>query len=546
MMEYLLEAFLAQYYLLEAICGDFLTASRRRDMYDELAQVFCIGQTQQLEELYTLSCQPEFAQLRSLSAYQRLQRTMEFAQREGHSLEITAGDRMVLAQKREALSAKAEIFKQEKSLTAEGVYAGLLNQAMNGNINAMAVLAYMEYHGLCIPQDRESAMKRIRLCARWNHLAGNLMGIAYDDRTQCYYDTLFSVLRSVSQRQVFFEICVQTRFDGSAKLDPAARILEKAFGMGIVKRSSYDQVFARVAFSRIIGAEDKEKLLLNKQSEAIAALSDIPFDVSVEGRLEFAQDCLQRLPLLRPQEHKRILQNLAVARDCPAGAYTPLLIACQDEYLSRMYYQALKTGFSAGALVQVDAATLTPQDFLPGRENVLLRGLSQTRSAKTVFLIEHCEELEGVCLEEMMKLLDHDYRKQFKLFQPSVCLDLSGLVFVLLASRRSRTVNSLSQVCDCMWAEPISQEEKGAVVDSIFVSRAQLFGCQVKLEPGCREHLVAFAPGRVQGIIDGALRCAMYEKSKCISLEDLQTVSKEYSACSPRREFGYTGGDQNA
>ncbi len=546
MQEYLLEPFLARYFLLEAICGELITESRRRSMYDQLAQVFCISDQARLEELYQLSRQEPFAQISSYSAYERLCRTMEFAQRSGQALDITADDRMLLAQKREAMLAKAEIFRQEKNLTHEGVSAALLNQALNGNIHAMTVLSYMEYHGICLCQDPENALRRMRLCARWNDLAGNLMCIAYDGGKQVYYDTLYTFLRNASQRQVFHHIRTHTHYTGTLQKLPVARILEKAFGLGIVKRGIYDQVFAKVAFCQVISAEDKEKLLLNKQKEAIVSLSDIPFDLSDDIKLTFRDDCLKQLPLARPQEQKKILQNLAVAQNCPAEAYTPLLIVAQEEYLSEMYRKALKEGLEDACVVELDASTLSGQDFAPGRENVLLRGLSETKACRTVFLIEHCEALEGSRLEELMKLLDHDYRKKFKLFQPSVCLDLSGLVFVLLASERGSAVHQLSEVCDCLWAERISPQEKDTMVDSIFRSRAQLFGCQAKLEPGCREHLAGFEARQVQGIIDGALRTALFENSNRITLDDLNRVCQERSASLPRRGFGYVGGNAHA
>ena len=66
---------------------------------------------------------------------------------------------------------------------------------------------------------------------------------------------------------------------------------------------------------------------------------------------------------------------------------------------------------------------LTLQDFVGAKENFILRGLSETRDSHTVFLIKHCDELGERELEELIKLLDYDYRRKFKLLEPTVCLD---------------------------------------------------------------------------------------------------------------------------
>ena len=68
---------------------------------------------------------------------------------------------------------------------------------------------------------------------------------------------------------------------------PIAKIIEKAFGLGVVKKNTYDQIFAKAAFSNLISSEDKAKLLLSKKQDAIVSLSDIPFDVDREKQFIF-------------------------------------------------------------------------------------------------------------------------------------------------------------------------------------------------------------------------------------------------------------------
>lgn len=546
--EYLLEPFLSRFYLLESICGSFMTEQERFDMFRELGKVFCLPECNELQVYYDASRMAHFSDIRDLNAYERLCRTMEFAEKSGQDMDISDMDQMILAQKREAMTVKSELFRQGKNLTRETVSATLLDMAMNGSIDAMVTLSYMEYHGICVCADPETAVKRLRLCARWNDLFGNLMGIAYDrERMQQYYDNLSTILRSATQKQVFDHICRFHGFTGTYEKNSVARIIERAFGMNIIKRGQYDQVFARVAYSELIGIEDKEKLLLNKQKDAIVSLSDLPFNVKWTDPAPFDGNCAEDLPLNREGEVRKLMQNLMVARQCPAAVYMPLLIVAQDEYLTEMYSNLLRKGLSSAPVVELDAATLTSQDFTGFRENVFLRGLSETKSARTVFLLKHCEELQEEQLEELIRMLSFEYRRKFKLFQPAVSLDLSGLQFVLFAGERNRQVLKLAEHCETIWTERISAEEKAAVVESVFHSRSVSFGCdRMTMEDGCREYLAAYDTRQVQMIVDCALRSAIFDKRDSISLSAIKTVCADQNINTPKRGFGYTGGVYHA
>ena len=123
-----------------------------------------------------------------------------------------------------------------------------------------------------IGKDAKNALKRSALCAKWNHLFCNLMGIHYDEpNRQDYYNTLHTFLRSSNQREVFGYICEVTAYDQPCTKCAVARIVERAFGLDIIKRNTYDQIFAKVAFSELISAQDKEKLLHSKKKEAIVS-----------------------------------------------------------------------------------------------------------------------------------------------------------------------------------------------------------------------------------------------------------------------------------
>ena len=443
---------------------------------------------------------------------------------------------------------KTKLFDKVCNLTDDMIRDTLSSRAMNGDVDAMVMLAYMEYNGICVSCDKESALKRLRLCAKWNHLFGNLMGIAYDpENAEAYYNTLYTVLRSADQKAVFSYICRQKRYNATPVKDAVADMLETAFGMKLLKRDTYDRSVAKIAFSQLLTAEDKEKLLLNNKPETIGALLDIPFNAKRDMGYRF--DCRQasNIPLPRTEELDKVFCGIYPATGHIPGGYRPLLVASDDAYILEMYAEALKSGFSgSNKVIEIDAGALTRADFVGGKENFILRGLSETKQTHTVFLLKHCDEMGEAELEDLMKLLDYGYRRKFKLLEPTVSLDLSDVLLVLFASRVNPVVKHLARECDVLWTAPITDEEKQLMIASVFESRAKSFGMgSAELEAAGRDFLTPFKTGQIVLLLDGALKRAAFHKESVITAEALRTISDQQSIRRNKREFGYLGGGCN-
>ncbi|MBQ7088264.1 MAG: hypothetical protein IJN04_01300 [Clostridia bacterium] len=542
---YLMEPLLTQFFLLDAICQGFIDETRREETFRELAQVFGVPMNAETLAYFEAADAPHYKNITDNASYERLCRTIEFARHSGQDVGLTATDRVILAQKREAMAIKEALFEQSRNLTADLIADTLLTTAMNGNVDAMVTLAYMEYHGLCLRKDTVSALKRIRLCAEWNHLFGNLMGIAYDKRHRAtYYNTLYTVLRSSHQREVFDYLCEAKGYDETCEKLPTARIIDRAFGLGIIKRNEYDSQFAKVAFSPLISDEDKKKLLLNKRKGAIEALSDLPFDVEREPLFAFDADKAKAIPLDREEEMAQVLCSLYPAVSNRPEMYRTLLVAGDDAYVNGMYVAAVRDGFAAhNKVIEVDAGNLTLQDFAGSKEHFILRGLSETGRSHTVFLVKHCEEIGQREQEELIKLLDYECRRKFNLAEPTVSLDLSDVLIVLFAGKSNDAVRRLAQECDVVRTARISEAEKRTVVDNTFRTRARSFGLSdATLEEPAAVYLLPFNTEQIVLLIDGALKQAAYRQERVITAESLRTVSDRQNIHGSNRRFGYPCG----
>lgn len=543
---YLIEPLLTQFFLIDAICRGYIGEKEKREVFEELSKVFCVPLNAETEEYFAVANSNQYNNITDYPTYERLCRMIEFAEQSGQCVDMSTIDRVVLAQKREAMMIKSKIFKQTKNLTADIVADTLLDTAMNGNVDAMVILAYMEYHGLCICRDEVNAIKRLALCAKWNNLFGNLMGISYDKTNITnYYNRLYTILKSSNQREVFSYICEFTVFENSCEKCPISKIIEKAFGLGIIQRDQYDQIFAKVAFSTLLTAEDKEKLLLNKKKDAIVSLSDIPFDVDRETNFSFDKTKAKNIPLRREAEMHKILCSLSPATNNHIELYRTLLVAGNDEYIANMYETAVKRAFT-NKVIEVDAGTLSSQDFAAAKESFILRGLSETKESHTVFLVKNCEELGECELDELVKLLDFEYRKKFKLLEPTVSLNISDILIVLFASEVNKCIRKLANECDVVWTENISESEKNTVIDATFITRSKSFGIeQAKLEDEGKQYLLPFRTGQIIRIIDGALKKAAYDNEIVVTADSLKTIVAQQNYTESKREFGYLGGVLN-
>jgi hypothetical protein len=320
-------------------------------------------------------------------------------------------------------------------------------------------------------------------------------------------------------------------------------MIEKAFGMGVIQRNVYDRSFSKVAFSSLVCTEDKEKLLLNKKEGAIASLTEVPFDVDRSRKLRFVHENASIEPLRREDELRRILCSLSPAVADRGALYRTLLVVSEDDYVSELYTKALKNGFCDAQVLEIDAGMLTPQDFVGAKENFILRSLSETKDSHTIFLLKHCDELGERELEELIKLLDFDYRRKYKLLEPTVSLDISDVLIVLLASEYNRTVKQLSEECDVVMTRRLSEEEKQALIDTMFRDRSRCFGMeQARLEPDCRPYLASLRMGQILRLLDGALKQAAFEDQPMITAQTLRSISDQQSIHRNTREFGYLGG----
>lgn len=537
--DYLKQSFLTYYSLLSSICADHVDCEVRFSLFEELRELFCLPQ-EKLQCFYDLLSSSAYRQLEDTAAYERLRRTLAYAEMIGVDTGLTSEDTQLLPQLAQALRKKDQILSHATHMTWEGVLTALQYSAVNGYVDAMLLTAFMEYHGIGVSQDQDRAVRRMALGAKWNSLFGILLCLKYDRaKADEYLGMLTVTLRSVGQREIYTYICRTLDLPCDPVRNEGANLMEKAFAIGVVTRERYDRRFAKIAFSPVIDWQDKQKLLLNGNWQG--QTDGIPFGMK---QMPIALASVPDTFLMaRGGEWEKVMQNIAVAVKCPGLVQKPLLLYGEDECVADAYETALKKLLADAPVVEVDAATLTMHDFEATGEHMLLRALHQTKRADSFLFIKNCDMLDVRLAEELRRVLDPTVRKQFHLSHPSLSLDLGGVRFVLFAAGHTPPVRKLGAVCDTVAFRAASEAEKETVVKETFSVCRDRFGLSVlRLENDlCISYLAGMKSRRMVQVLDEALRAAVYRGSATLTLEQLEKAACEQANTSFEHGFGYTG-----
>ena len=524
MKTFLTERFLTQFLLIKGILNGIVCDKTIEKVFSDLAKIFCLPiKKAERDTLFAAVFSEPFASVNDNASYLRLCRTVEFA-----NLTLDETDRMILTSMGEAMSCKDAIFT-EKNLTASSIADRLDRSAMGGNIGAMATLSYFENRGIIVKQDKAASLRRMALVADWNHVFGNLLALSCTG-DEAYLDNLHTFLDTPNQRAAVEHISSYYKMNGVRTLKPRAKILETAFEMQILERNQFHRKLSKILFSPLISNEDKKKLILDKHAEEYLK---IPFDAKVEA-VNFYQKNFNPFKGRRDERENILCALSPLWCECEE-LYRPLMLVESGEaQASGIYYTALKKAFSH--VVEIDAATLTPQDFFGGEQHFMLRALSETKVASTAIFVRNAHLLDENLFEEFGNLLRRDFREKFKLTNPAISFDLSSVVFVLFSNRALREFDGFCQVIPVAHLE---KDEKTEAIGEIFANRAVSLNRDIKITKEAVEALSSIGMVHIPRVVDDLLRRAIFKNKDCIGVDDLDLSP---FGVDKRDEFGYFGG----
>lgn len=71
-VSYLIEPFLKQFFLIDAVCRGFIDKKRKREIFEELARIFCVPLGEEIEEYFAVATSAGYDGITDLASYASL------------------------------------------------------------------------------------------------------------------------------------------------------------------------------------------------------------------------------------------------------------------------------------------------------------------------------------------------------------------------------------------------------------------------------------------------------------------------------------------
>ncbi len=472
----LFSKFLCTSYLVSALVGGLVDRECEMKIFDILSKVYLIKDEEKLNKFRALSFNEDYYGMNTLAEYERTCRMLEYAQMRGIDTSLTDEDRLILSAKRIALRSAKEILPEVENLNPDTLTDALLKGISVGNVTAMTTLAFLNETGIAIGKNHRRAVVNLNHAARWNSISANLL-LAYFDTSrvsECIARILASDKGSDTQELVQY-VCECYGVD-TPESDVSSGLLERAFCLGAVERHVCDVTFEGIIYSSAIPVPDKKRAIESYNKGTMNLYDAIPADAATDTAMVWDKGAFSDIAIVREDEIRRIKRNLIGIKGRAKPQYKPLMLVCRDAYVLHEYKRALGRALCKNPIRMLDARHFNDYTFSQTANNVFLSEISSTHTTSTVFMIDSCHALGPVAVSMLSKYLRGDTRAEFRLLQPSLGFDLSGILPVLFS--QAEPDGALSDYCDVIRLNPITAEEKGVVISDILERYLDAYGIE--------------------------------------------------------------------
>lgn len=497
--EYLRGAFLTNYLFFDAAFRPFLTPEALDRAYREYADIFCIGDDEWLDHIYGILNTDIFTRATGLHEFNMLSRTASLYP------ECFSGDEKYLISLRgTAMRVRTERLGNDKNMTCDRVLLSVESAAKHGDTDCIGLMSYMLYNGVLVRRSTARALKDIARIAEWNSQFGLLMGMRYGDGQTAddYMSRLRTVMNSSSVGDSF-DYIAESRGVNPADVpdNELALALEKAFNRQAVTRSLLSAPTLRMLRSPVLSDETKKQLLARKSRDD--SFAGLPLNIRTSTPFCKVVSLDNRTPLVRADELEHVRANLGAVDVHGRFDYKPLLLVCEDSFVLDEYKKIISATLAGRKFGSVDAAD-PGQSCSGGSDNAIITTLDKLGDAGSVIFVENCDALSAESGRELVSFLRSEYRSNYRIASPSVCLDLSDMLPVLFATEEP--CREICEAADVLHLRPMSPEERRTIISQVVADKAGLFGLSdITLTERAYDELERYSMPQVSRMLDRAI-----------------------------------------
>lgn len=531
------ELFLHTYFLLDETAGKLVGDSKL--LFQKLYAVFLLPE-RDADALYALTQREEVRRIDSYDDYARVCRIREYAA-------LADTDVALPAELDEIVSIKGEALREARRLGCEvntaatetAVCKALTESANTGLTVALCTLGFLQCEGIYVERNARLGVKNLERAARWNFVEGILFALYYGDNRLTNMERLYTVTRGTLYEEIYEAASKAYGIDG-ARILPESKMLQKAFGAGILKPEIYTSQYSRFIFSPILTLRDKERALFSGHREIVAETADLPLKLCF-GELAFDPTAIACLPLAREQEKDEVRRLTLNADMRGETAYRPVCLSADSQYLLSLYMKAMGKAFPSAHIERIDVADLNGYDFEPTRNNVFVRGCDEDR--QNVYLLYFKGVIDDGVMNAVKKFLQSDKRKSFGLQHPAAVLDLSPVLPICFCDTQNARL--LRLCCDVIALAPVGEAEKSELLAYLLQAKAVQYKMQsVRADGEVLKMLAQYPIDRAEEIVDRAVRFHRGEDAFVLTAQIVTQTAAEDTG--ERTRYGFGGADNES
>ena len=496
---------LQRYFEFTIINRELDEADKKR-MFELLASVYMLN-AEAAEKLFAKCERGAIADIANEEQFKQYKRLIQFFNECGQDSPMSQDDRELLDIKGQAIYAlnEAGVINGNRDVADYERVANLMRAADNGKIRAMFLVAAMKTEGIVVQKDEEYGRKLLTDLSRWSNADGLLLCLHYDCENR---EELGAKLRGVTDGLPEAELyeAAKKAYDLTFAANKDAQILKEAIAKaGKASVNTFRLQAARIAFSEILTASDKQRFLSSTDADMQKTISSLPLQLPKKATpLWFAE---LKTPLSRQAEQKKV--HKIISSDAVLSA-SKVCFFRNDHFVLEAYMRAIKEA-AEGNVQIVKLSDVSPKCLEFSFANVFLR--STNENMPNLFLVE----IDSACSSENIALLtdmiDDAKRAHFSISSGAVELDLSALEFVLFCheSQKSRLTK---RVFGISLADVDKTEGRELLAHMIEEEETKW---QMRFDPDVVEKLDGMDLASAQRIISYAAQNAYFEDRQIVT-----------------------------
>lgn len=497
MFDYNTELAIKELFLFQYVLADAVNA---HDIFKLFCDIYCVGETER-NEIIGLLDNKELNSIHTLNDYYREARLKQYFQnfRGGY---VVDDERI-----EELVAIKGVVFEKanndklvcayEKSCGR--AYDELVSLAAEGVVSAKRLLGILQMTGICITQDVCAGLTHLRDVVDWLDTQSLVTAMHFDaDNRQEYLDKLYTITQKTDYATIVEQLQIQYGIE-NCMASESAKMLEKAFVIGAVKREVCSSQHLRILRSNVLSDKDKRAVLLSGNKELVPAVCGLPLQLE-SAKIKMRYDVEEVLN--RADENATIMSALENNHLRSRDFYRCLCVCANSEYIRNAYTDYLVAVFSASNVVHIDVSSLLPMDLDSTENNVFVRNCQEKNG--NVYIIKLSGKIDERIVNLMRAFAPCSSRKSFAISHFGINIDLSAVLPIFICDEKNARL--LDGYVSVVKVADVSDSEKELALDELLHKKQTAFSTGlISVEDSVKDMLLDLPVGKMGNVLDRAL-----------------------------------------